>query len=125
VVRRDAGLFNFLGGTSKLKKVSLEDPVFEKAFEVYSNDQVESRYLLHPMFMQRLVDLETAFKGKKLRCGFDQGDLMIAIEGGNKFEPGSMFKPLADPVRAKSLVDDVSSVMRVMDAVLTAQARRS
>ena len=125
IVRRDAGIFNFLGGGGALKKVSLEDPVFEKAFEVFSNDQVESRYLLHPVFMQRLVDLEAAFKGKRLRCGFEHGDLMIAVEGGDKFEPGSMFKPLADPQRAKHLVDDVASVMRVMDAVLTAQARRA
>lgn len=125
IVRRDAGVFNVFGGGSGLKKVRLEDPVFEKAFEVFSNDQVESRYLLHPAFMQRLVDLETTLKGKKLRCAFEQGDLLIAIEGGNLFEPGDMFKPLADPTRARKIVDDVASVLRVMDAVLTAQAQRT
>lgn len=127
IVRRDAGMFNVFGemfAGKGLKRVGLEDPVFEKAFEVYGTDQVEARYLLHPAFMQRLVDLETALKGKRLRCAFEQGDLLIAVEGGNLFEPGDMFKPLAQPERARRIVDDVASVLRVMDGVLTAQARR-
>ncbi|MGE0046889.1 MAG: DUF3137 domain-containing protein [Hyphomonadaceae bacterium] len=125
IVRRDAGIFNAFGGGGELKKVGLEDSRFEKAFEVFSNDQVEARYLLHPVFMERLMELETNFKGKRVRCAFQGGDLLIAIEGGNKFEVGSMFSPLADPLRARSLVNDLSSVMRVMDAVITAQTKRN
>jgi hypothetical protein len=126
IVRRDAGIFNMFGADKKknLKRVGLEDPKFEKIFEAYGTDQVEARYLLHPTFMQRLVDLEDSFKGKSLRCGFEDGDLLIAIEGGNLFEPGSMFEPLADPVRARKLVDELGGVMKVMDSVLTAQAKR-
>ncbi len=126
IVRRDAGVFNVFGEDKKrnLKRVGLEDPKFEKIFEVYGTDQVEARYLVHPTFMQRLVDLEEGFKGKSLRCGFEDGDLLIAIEGGNLFEPGSMFEPLANPERAKKLVDELGGVMKVMDSVLTAQAKR-
>lgn len=124
IVRRDMGFFNALGGGKGLQRVGLEDPRFEKAFEVWGSDQVEARYLLHPILMERLLALETAFKGKKIRCAFEQGEMLIAIEGGNLFEPGDMFKPLADPLRARKLVDDISMIHRVMDAVLTAQARR-
>lgn len=124
IVRRDAGIFNMFGGGQGFSRVSLEDPVFEKAFEVFSTDQVEARYLLHPALMQRLVDLEAVLKGQKLRCAFEDGDVLIAVEGGNRFEPGSMFKPLADPGRARVIVDDVAGVLRVMDEVLTAQTRR-
>lgn len=124
VVRRDAGVFNFLGGLGELKKVGLVDPKFEKVFEVYGTDQVEARFLVHPAFMERLLELETALKGKRIRCAFEGGDLIICIEGGNLFEPGSFFKPLVDPARARRIVDDLASVMRVMDAVLTAQAQR-
>lgn len=122
IVRRDAGVFNAFGAGDGLKRVGLVDPKFEKVFEVFSNDQVEARYLVHPVFMERLMELETALNGKKLRCAFQDGDLLIAIEGGNLFEPGSMFQPLADPARARRIVDEIASVMRVMDAVLTAQA---
>lgn len=125
IVRRDAGLFNFMnGGAQGLKKVGLEDPMFEKAFEVYGTDQVEARYLLQPVLMQHLVDLETILTGKKLRCAFENGDLIIAVEGGDLFEPGDMFKPLADPVRARHIVDDVAGVLRIMDHILDAQTAR-
>ena len=124
VVRRDMGMFNVFGGQSGLKKVGLEDPVFEKAFEVWGSDQVEARYLLHPALMQRLLDLEARMKGQKLRCAFQGGDLLVAIEGGNRFEPGDLFKPLDDPERARRIVDDIASVMRVMDEAISAQSRR-
>ena len=122
IVRRDAGVFNVLQRwTSKLQRVGLADSRLERAFEVYSNDQVEARYLIHPVFMERLLALEQHFKCGKLRCGFEQGDLLIAIEGKNRFEIGSMFKTLNDASRAKSVVDDITEIVRVVDAVLTAE----
>lgn len=125
VVRRDAGVFNALGGGLGLERVGLEDPVFEKAFEVWGNDQVEARYILHPVLMQRLLDLESVLKGKRLRCAFENGDLLVAVEGGNLFEPGDLFKPFDDPARARRIVDDIAGVVRVMDQVQGAQARRT
>lgn len=124
VVRRDMGVFNFFGAGAGLEKVGLEDPKFERAFEVWGSDQVEARYLLHPALMQRLLDLEARLKGEKLRCAFEGGDLLAAIEGGNRFEPGDLFKPLDQPERARRIIDDVASVMRVMNEVLTAQSKR-
>lgn len=121
VVKRDIGMFNALRGMGELKQVNLGDTTFEKAFEVYSSDQVEARYLVHPVFMERLISLEQAFNGRKIRCGFQNGDLLIAVEGENKFEIGDMFKPLADPARARRIVDDIAEVLRLMDAVLTAE----
>jgi hypothetical protein len=128
IVRRDAGIFNAFGGGQsggrKLERVRLVDSSFEKAFEVWGTDQVEARYLLHPVMMERLIELEKALHGKKIRCGFENGDLLIAVEGGNLFEPGDLFKPLVDPERARRIVNEVSGVFRVMDQVLTAQNAR-
>lgn len=128
IVRRDAGVFNAFGGGEadgkKLERVRLVASEFEKAFEVWGTDQVESRYLLHPVMMERLIDLERGLKGKRLRCAFEDGDLLVAVEGGNLFEPGDLFKPLVDPARAKRIVDEIAGVVRVMDQVVTAQAQR-
>jgi hypothetical protein len=122
VARRDAGIFNVLRRwTTSLQRVGLGDSRLERAFEVYSNDQVEARYLIHPVFMERLLALESRFKGKNLRCAFEGGDLLIAIEGGDKFELGSMFARLDDIERARAIVKDVAEIMRVIDAVLTAE----
>jgi hypothetical protein len=121
VVRRDAGVFNDLRALGQLKRVGLGDSTFERAFEVYSNDQVEARYLVHPVFMERLIALETAYKGRNLRCAFEEGDLLIAVESPDRFEIGDLFKPLADPERARRIVNDIAEVMKLMDAVLTAE----
>jgi hypothetical protein len=102
----------------------LVDPHFEKAFEVWSTDQVEARYLLHPVMMERLLGLESGLHGRRIRCAFEGGDILAAVEGGDLFEPGDMFKPLVDPSRARRIVDEIASVVRVMDQVLTAQVIR-
>lgn len=128
IVRRDAGVFNAFGGGEsggrKLERVRLVDSTFEKAFEVWSTDQVEARYLLHPVMMERLIELETRLHGKRIRCAFEGGDLLVAVEGGNLFEPGDLFKPFKDQSRARRIVDELAGVFRVMDQVLTAQTQR-
>lgn len=122
VVRRDAGFFNFMQRWStSLQRVGLGDSRLEKAFEVYSNDQVEARYLIHPVFMERLLALEARFKGKRLRCAFVDGELLVAVEGGDKFEIGSMFRHLDEIERFRSVASDVTELMRLIDAVLTAE----
>ncbi len=123
VVRRDAGLFNGLRTIGKkFDRIGLSDPKFERIFEVYGTDQVEARALVHPFFMERLLEIESAYEGKKVRCGFEAGDLLVAIEGGDKFEVGDMFKDLADPERARRIVRDIAQILKLMDAVLTAES---
>jgi hypothetical protein len=122
IVRRDAGVFNDMSNWgTQLERVGFADPQFERTFEVVSNDQIEARYLVHPMFAQRLLELEAQLKGGKVRCAFEGGDLLIAVEGGNQFEIRDLFKPLDNPEQARRIVDDLAAVTRVMDAVLTAE----
>jgi Protein of unknown function (DUF3137) len=123
LITRDAGFFNRFGGGNGMQRASLEDPVFEKIFEVYTTDQVESRFLLTPDFMQKLVDLEGVFKGGKLKAAFDGGEMFVTVQGGDLFEPGSMFKRLDDPQRIRELLDDFSAIFRLIDTV-TAGRRR-
>lgn len=114
-VLRDAGLFNIFSGRRGTERVRLESNVFEQAFEVYSNDQVEARFLLTPDLMQRLIDLEKVFHGGKLRCSFQNNELLIALEGGDLFEPGSMFTPLDNPDRVRELLDDFAAIFNLID----------
>jgi hypothetical protein len=122
VVRRDAGIFSGLMGLgSKMERVGVADPTFEKTFDIWSTDQVEARYLVHPVLMQRLLDLERNFEGKRLRCGFQDGEVVIAIEGGDKFEVGDMKKPLTEPAMARAIVDELRTIMLLIDDILTAE----
>ena len=119
-VLRDAGWFNAMGGLGRgrgMERVSLESPEFEKAFEVYSTDQIEARFILTPDFMQSLIDLETAFHGKRIRCAFEDGEVFVALEGSDLFEPGSMLVPLDNPDRMRELLDDFSALFRLIDTI--------
>jgi len=117
IVLRDKG---WLQGKKKddMKRVGLVDPVFEKIFEAYGTDQVEARYLLTPTFMQRLVDLENSVDGKNIRFGFDGGMLFIAVETANRYEPGSMFKPLTETTRTQKILDEIGAIYDVIDGVM-------
>ncbi|MEX1250285.1 MAG: DUF3137 domain-containing protein [Hyphomonas sp.] len=123
LVTRDAGFFNRFGGGKGMQRAGLEDPKFEKIFEVYTTDQVESRYLLTPDLMQKLVDLEDVFRGGKLKAAFDGGEMLITVQGGNLFEPGSMFKPLDSADRVLELLKDFSAVFGLIDAVTAGRSR--
>lgn len=124
LVTRDMGFFNRFGGGGKgMQRAGLEDPTFEKIFEVYTTDQVESRYLLTPDVMQKLVDIEQAFKGGKLKACFDQGEVLITVQGGNLFEPGSMFKPLDSADRVRELLQDFSAVFNIIDEITAGRIR--
>lgn len=116
LVLRDAGMLNLFRGVNGLQQVKLESNVFEKAFQVFSDDQVEARFLLTPDLMQRLIDLEKVFHGGKLRCAFQDGELLIAVEGGDLFEPGSLFTPLDNPDRVRELLDDFAAIFNLIDS---------
>jgi len=120
VVLRDKGTFQ-PKKKGDMKRVGLVDPVFEKIFEAYSTDQVESRYLLDPVFMQKLVDLEASVDGKKIRFGFIDGQLLIVVETSNRFEAGSMLKPLTVPERTQKILDEVGAIYDIVDGVMKPQ----
>jgi len=78
-----------VGGMS-LSRMDTVDPRFNDEFEVWTDDQVEAHYLIHPEYVERLVALESAFAARKLRALFRDGELLVVFESGNDFETGSL-----------------------------------
>jgi hypothetical protein len=115
VLRNSGGWFKSFACPSGLEPVGLEDPVFNKAFAVFASDQVESREILTPVFMQQLTDLETAYSAGHIRCAFDQVELLIALEGANKFEIGGMFSSLVDRSRVEGIARNIEQVFKMID----------
>lgn len=117
-VYRDMGAFNWIAKFGvKEPRVRLEDPVFEKAFEVYGTDQVEARFILTPDFMERLVGLERAFQGKQLRCAFAGGEMVLAVSGKNLLESGSMYRKMDDLGRVRAMLLDFAAIFLLIDAM--------
>lgn len=77
-VVEDSGILNCLVGISGSKRVKLEDVEFEKIFEVYSEDQIEARYILTPSFMEKLKRLKIKTDGR-LRIAFSNHKMYLAI----------------------------------------------
>ncbi|MCC8152786.1 MAG: DUF3137 domain-containing protein, partial [Tannerellaceae bacterium] len=74
---------------SKKNRVFLEDPEFEKCFNVYCNDQIQARYILTASLMRRIMDLERKFHGKKMMLSFHDNNVIITIqEKTNHYEAG-------------------------------------
>ena len=132
LITRDQGIFNILDGLmrsangGRLERIGLVDPKFERIFQVYGTDQVMARYLMTPTFMERVLALETALKGKNVRGvfdegladGFGKGELLLAAETGNLFEPGSLFKPLNVLDRVEALYRDFELIEEIIALVL-------
>lgn len=106
-----------------LERIRLESMEFEKLFEVYGNDQVEGRYLVHPVFMEKLMAVEAAAKGRNLRCCFDEGDLIIVIEGSNLFEVIEVFNPLPNREKTREGVTQIQQLIGLIEAVLAPPPR--
>lgn len=99
----------FTGWTKKGNRVKLEDPEFEKIFEVHSSDQVEARYLLTPLFMERVLKFNRLPSVKQLQIAFKGGRIYMAIKRkGNAFEGGSF--NLNDPKLIEQNMNDIALI---------------
>ena len=99
-----------------LSNVRLEDVEFMRDFKVLSDNQLESRFLLTPAFMDRLKNLRTAFGNNNMRCSFFNNSLMVAIENNEDlFEIGNVFVPLNNYKSLIKFYNQLSSVYEMID----------
>ena len=102
------------------QKVKLEDVEFSKFFDVRSKDQVEARYLLTPVFMEKLKELQSVFGDgsnlNNIRCSFFSGKVMFAIPTNKDvFEFGDLFTPLVDKIRILKFIDELEAICKIID----------
>jgi len=98
LIERESRHRGFFGGRKesislddrRLDLVDMVNPDFEDSFVIFSDDQVEARYLVHPEYVERLLGVQQAFNGKDIRALFQNGNLVIVIETDNMFESGSI-----------------------------------
>ncbi len=75
--------------------IKLDDPEFEKLFVVYGTDQIESRYILSPALMQRIVECKIK-RNRPIHVSFVGSCVFVAIsENRGLFEP-KIFSSILD-----------------------------
>jgi Protein of unknown function (DUF3137) len=113
----------FSSFAANLEKVNLESSVFDRSFIVYSNDQVESRYLLTPAFMERMIKLRQMM-GDGISFSFINSNVFVAIPiDGKLFEP-NIFSPndyrqAGDYYNTVHIVIDIINELKLNDRLWT------
>jgi hypothetical protein len=103
------------------ERVRLEDPEFEKVYEVYGTDQIAARALLHPAFMEKLKALGGLpdFGLPLVLCS--GRSLQIAMPKKiprDLFEPPGFQKPAASREALIQLRKDIETILGAADAVI-------
>lgn len=103
-------------GIEKNQKIILEDIKFNKKFHVYALDQIEARCIATPSFMEKFLNLKTAYGAKNAKCAFYGNTVMFAITTKeNLFEIGDLNKTLLDPQSLKKLYNEISAIYEIID----------
>lgn len=101
-----------------LERVQLEDTIFEQRFEVYADDQIESRYLLTPAFMERLTAVADDFGNVAMQAAFYDKQLLLMIPlAKDRFEPPAINVSLMDDSGVQRLAGELRDVLSIVDAL--------
>ena len=100
----------------RMQYVDQVHPQFEDVFEIFSDDQIEARVLIHPTYIEHLIALEKSFHGKSIRALFVDQHLVIVVESEDMFESGSM-NAHEDNRRAQETADQFAALARLIMAI--------
>jgi len=75
--------------------VKMDNVAFEKEFVVYSTDQIEARYILTPLMMQKLLNFKKRTK-HPIYVSFIGGKIYLAIEYNSDMFEASVFHSLLE-----------------------------
>ena len=115
LVLEDKGIFNAFYRVKGLENIKLEDSKFEKIFEVYSDSQIEARYLLTTAFMERILKLQDLYEGKSIQLSFQHNQLLIAISTHqNLFEANSFFRSNINKKRIDLVFDQFYTIFSII-----------
>ena len=96
------------------EKLHLEDISFDKRFKVYSENQIEGRYLVTTAFMDRLYNLQTAFGEDNIKCSFYDDKIMFAISTKKDlFELGDLYHTFGKDI--EQFYDQIASIYDMIE----------
>lgn len=109
----DKKIFNFWKPASDMERVRIEgDEAFEKKFEVYSTHPMEARELLFDTaFRARLLALR---QNGRVFIYAGPEEALVAANGKDRFEPGSMLRSRPGEERVRLMFDDVCASLELL-----------
>ena len=111
----DRGMFNFFKPSGGFERVKLENaPDFEKKFELYAIQPHEAAMLFGSSLTLRALLLRLRESGR-IFAYLGPEDVLVAITGKNRFEPGSMFRSRGGEERVRLMFDDVCASLAILN----------
>ena len=116
IVRHDRGKLNtkLVDG---MKHVGLVDQAFERRFEVYSDDQVESRALLSPDFMERLLRMDAQPRYAGMQVGFIAGRMYVALPVGDIVSFGCDSVCISPEQAAAKVIGEMQTIFEILSDI--------
>lgn len=93
--------------------IQLENPAFDLTFVTYGNNQIESRYILTPAMMERILYLN-ANALETISLSFMESRMYIAFPLDRNYFEAPIFESLLNPV---SLNTDINTIRFLCDIV--------
>lgn len=99
-----------------LKRAKMADVEFEKIYDVYTNDQVEARWLIDPVIIERLTTLYAECKASQLMAAFFDSKMLVLVANHlQRFEPPGLSTPATDPKALLGLKHEVGDIVTIID----------
>ncbi len=109
---------NFCNVVSKrnLEEIKLEDVEFEKIYNVYSDDQIEARYLLDLGFMEKIKQARSIFDGLAIHFAIADDTFYIFVNSHkNYFEVAEIKKGIYDADRFRKVCFEFVSIFKLIE----------
>ena len=98
------------------KKITLEDVIFNRIYDAYSDDEVEARFLLNPVFMEKLSSLKKLCGGRNIDVSFFVDNMVVMIESnGDAFRLGSIFSPIDNEEQFFRLYNEIITIIDLVE----------
>lgn len=121
IVQHDRGPLN-PKAVDGMKRVGLGEPHFEDRFEVYSDDQVESRALLTLDFMERLLKMDKHPRYRNIQLGFIAGRIYASIPSRDILRFGSDTKCISPEQAAAKVIGEMETLFEILGDIDELQA---
>lgn len=100
----------------EVERIKLEDPIFERTFNVYADDQVGARILLTTRFMEQVMALRGLCKQTPY-LSFSRKHLYIAVPSRDNLLEASLFQSVLNPLTVRRFISELDTVLSIAQEV--------
>ncbi len=103
--------------TIGLQYAQMKDPEFERRYSVFTNDQVEARYLFDPLMIERVENLKNVYAAKDIAMAYynDQVLALVHCETEGLFEPRPIETPATDVTSVTKIQQELAKTLALID----------